>query len=145
MGCLRGIAATQPDAAIRRRDCLALRVAAQPQVASEGPALYVANCASCHGQTLEGQPYWMRRHPNGRLPAPPHDETGHSRHHSDRRPLTIVRDGLAPIAPGYESDIPAFAGVLTVAQITEILGYIKSTWPERARAYQDARTAADPF
>jgi mono/diheme cytochrome c family protein len=114
------------------------------QVSSEGRALYVANCASCHGQNLEGQPDWMRRLPNGRLPAPPHDETGHTWHHSDRQLLTIVRDGIAAISPGYESDMPAFAGVLTEAQITEILDYIKSTWPDRARAYQAARTAADP-
>ena len=114
------------------------------QVSSEGQALYVANCASCHGENLEGQPDWMRRLPNGRLPAPPHDETGHTWHHSDRQLLTIIRDGLAAIAPGYESDMPAFGGVLTDAQITEILDYIKSTWPDRARAYQAARTAADP-
>jgi mono/diheme cytochrome c family protein len=114
------------------------------QVASGGRALYLASCASCHGQNLEGQPDWMRRLPNGRLPAPPHDETGHTWHHSDRQLRTIVRDGLAAIAPGYESDMPAFAGVLTDAQITEILDYIKSTWPDRVRAYQAARTSADP-
>jgi mono/diheme cytochrome c family protein len=114
------------------------------RVASEGRALYVANCASCHGQNLQGQPDWMRRLPNGRLPAPPHDETGHTWHHSDRQLFTIVRDGLASIAPGYETDMPAFAGVLTDAEITEILDYIKSTWPDRARAYQAARTEAYP-
>lgn len=115
------------------------------QPSSEGRALYVANCASCHGQNLEGQPDWMRRLPNGRLPAPPHDGTGHTWHHADRQLLTIVKDGLAAIAPGYESDMPAFSGVLTDAQITEIFVYIKSTWPERTRAYQAARTADDPF
>jgi len=114
------------------------------QAASKGRALYLANCARCHGQNLEGQPDWMRRLANGRLPAPPHDETGHTWHHSDRQLLTIVRDGLAPTAPGYECDMPAFAGVLADAQIMEVLHYIKGTWPARARAYQAARTAADP-
>ena len=107
-------------------------------------ALYVAHCASCHGEYLQGQPDWMRRLPNGRLPAPPHDETGHTWHHSDRQLLTIVRDGLAAIAPGYQSDMPAFAGVLADAQIMEVLHYIKGTWPARARVYQTACTAADP-
>ena len=114
------------------------------QAISGGRALYVAHCASCHGEYLQGQPDWMRRLPNGRLPAPPHDETGHTWHHSDRQLLTIVRDGLAAIAPGYQSDMPAFAGVLADAQIMEVLHYIKGTWPARARVYQTACTAADP-
>lgn len=50
--------------------------------ASKGRGLYAANCASCHGANLEGQPDWMKRLPSGRLPAPPHDEAGHAWHHS---------------------------------------------------------------
>ena len=44
----------------------------QPAVAQEqnGQSLYETNCASCHGAQLEGQPDWMSRLPNGRLPAP---------------------------------------------------------------------------
>ena len=38
-----------------------------------GQQLYAANCASCHGANLEGQPDWRRRNENGRMPAPPHD------------------------------------------------------------------------
>jgi mono/diheme cytochrome c family protein len=111
--------------------------------ASDGQALYAVNCASCHGAKLEGQPDWMKRLPNGRLPAPPHDETGHTWHHSDKQLFTIVKFGLAAISPGYETDMPAFVGVLTDAQITSVLDYIKGTWPERARKYQQARSAAD--
>ncbi len=111
--------------------------------ASEGHALYLANCATCHGQNLEGQPDWMKRLPNGRMPAPPHDEAGHTWHHSDKQLFTIVKSGLAAIAPGYESDMPAFEGVLTDAEITQVLDYIKSTWPERARTYQAERTRQD--
>lgn len=112
--------------------------------ASEGRALYLANCASCHGANLEGQPDWMKRLPSGRLPAPPHDETGHTWHHSDKQLFTIVKYGMGAISPGYESDMPAFEGVLGDAQITAVLDYIKSTWPERARNYQAARSDADP-
>src|SRR5204863_80186 len=39
-----------------------------------GANVYAQNCAACHGAKLEGQPDWRRRLPNGRLPAPPHDE-----------------------------------------------------------------------
>lgn len=119
-------------------------VSARSGEASEGRALYAANCASCHGVNLEGQADWMKRLPNGRLPAPPHDETGHTWHHSDKQLFTIVKLGLRAIAPGYESDMPAFDGVLTDEQITAVLGYIKSSWPERERTYQQARSSADP-
>nr|WP_291312295.1 MULTISPECIES: cytochrome c [unclassified Devosia] len=119
-------------------------VSARSGQASEGAALYAANCASCHGARLEGQAEWMKRLPNGRLPAPPHDESGHTWHHSDKQLFIIVKNGLAAIAPGYESDMPTFGGVLTDVQIMAVLGYIKSTWPERAQAYQAARSSADP-
>lgn len=115
----------------------------QEQV-SAGQGLYAANCARCHGAKLEGQPDWMKRNESGRLPAPPHDETGHSWHHSDKQLFTITKFGLAAIAPGYESDMPAFEDVLTDAEIRSVWDYIKNTWPDRARAFQQARTEVDP-
>ncbi|WP_367178611.1 cytochrome c [Devosia sp.] len=60
-----------------------------------GRAIYLERCASCHGVELEGQPDWMRRLPSGRLPAPPHDASGHTWHHSDRQLFDIVKNGLA--------------------------------------------------
>ena len=38
--------------------------------------------------------------------------------------------------PGYESDMPAFAGVLSDQQIRDVLAFIKSTWPKRELSYQ---------
>lgn len=110
-----------------------------------GRVAYLASCASCHGANLEGQPDWMKRKADGRLPAPPHDETGHTWHHSDKQLFTIVKFGLQAIAPGYQSDMPAFGDTLDDAQITTVLDYIKSTWPERARTYQADRSQADPM
>ena len=43
-----------------------------------GKKIYADNCASCHGVNLEGQKNWMSRLPDGLMPAPPHDETGHT-------------------------------------------------------------------
>ena len=43
-----------------------------------GRAVYADNCASCHGVALEGQANWQQRDADGYLPAPPHDETGHT-------------------------------------------------------------------
>lgn len=101
-----------------------------------GQELYAEDCASCHGANLEGQPDWKRRLDNGRMPAPPHDASGHTWHHPDQDLLLIVRDGLGAIVPGYESDMPAFGSTLTDEDIGAILAFIKSTWPERERGFQ---------
>jgi len=108
-----------------------------------GAGLYAESCASCHGADLEGQPDWRRRLDNGRMPAPPHDETGHTWHHADQQIFDITKNGLASVVPGYESDMPVFDGILSDAEITAILGYIKSTWPERERGFQAEVTAKD--
>nr|WP_111299437.1 cytochrome c [Paracoccus saliphilus] len=101
-----------------------------------GQEIYAVNCASCHGRDLEGQPDWKRRLENGRMPAPPHDETGHTWHHADSQLFTITKLGVGAVVEGYESDMPAFEGILTDAEIRSVLGYIKSTWPERERGFQ---------
>src|SRR6185295_13954736 len=79
-----------------------------------GAKLYAQHCGACHGMKLEGQPNWRQRLPNGRLPAPPHDESGHTWHHPPQVLFGITKFGLVPpFAPaGYQSDMPAFAGTL---------------------------------
>ena len=103
-----------------------------------GEHLYATHCASCHGKNLEGDPDWQSRLPNGRLRPPPHDDTGHTWHHSDPVLFTITKEGLKPpIAPkGYESDMPAFGRKLSDAEIWAVLAFIKSKWSEDARAHQ---------
>ena len=109
-----------------------------------GEEVYAENCASCHGANLEGQPNWKRRLENGRMPAPPHDATGHTWHHSDADLFRLTKEGVAPVVGGnYESDMPAFGGVLTDAEILAAVAFIKSTWPERERAYQAEITRKD--
>ncbi len=104
-----------------------------------GRALYDTHCASCHGVELEGQPDWRARRADGRLPAPPHDQTGHTWHHSDKVLLAMTRDGVQKFAPaGYQSDMPAFGGVLTEAEIRAVLNYIKSRWPPEILARQQS-------
>lgn len=108
-----------------------------------GRVLYAENCASCHGDNLEGQPDWRRRLENGRMPAPPHDESGHTWHHADRMLFDITKMGVGAVVPNYESDMPAFGDVLSDDEIRAILAFIKSTWPERQRAFQAEVTAND--
>jgi len=100
------------------------------QIAAE-EKIYAANCAACRGAKLEGEPNWKVRKESGRLPAPPHDATGHTWHPSDAHLFGIVKDGLTAYAPaGYATDMPAFKGILSDADIRAVLAYIKSTWPQ---------------
>ena len=108
---------------------------------AEGQVLYGVRCASCHGTDLEGQPNWQTPLPNGRMPAPPHDKTGHTWHHADKALAGVTKLGLKPFAgDDYESDMPAFGTILSDKEIEAILIYIKSTWPERERAHQERIT-----
>ncbi|MEQ8228794.1 MAG: cytochrome c [Rhodospirillales bacterium] len=120
---------------------ISLPVAAQsPETdnLARGRTLYQTHCASCHGKNLEGQSDWQIRRPDGRLPAPPHDRTGHTWHHPDEHLFQMTKHGLVPpLAPeGYESDMPAFGDVLSDDEIWSVLDFIKSTWPDRFRRRQ---------
>jgi len=108
------------------------------KVLTQGRQVYVDHCASCHGSYLEGQPDWKSPLPSGRLPAPPHDASGHTWHHPDDVLFRVVKEGTAAIVGGgYESDMPGFGDALSDAEIRAVLDYIKSTWPERERSYQE--------
>lgn len=113
---------------------------------AQGEVLYGEYCASCHGANLEGQPDWQSPGPDGRLPAPPHDETGHTWHHPDSVLFQYTklggRETLALQGVEFDSGMPGFEGQLSDQEIWTILAYIRSTWPERARAAQAARTEA---
>ncbi|CAM5791491.1 cytochrome c [Castellaniella caeni] len=104
-----------------------------------GKVIYANTCAACHGAQLQGQPNWRERLANGRLPAPPHDRSGHTWHHPDAVLFDLVKNGLVPgrtAPPGYQSDMPAFGSTLSDEQIVEVLAYIKSTWPSDALRMQ---------
>jgi mono/diheme cytochrome c family protein len=114
---------------------------------ARGIKIYEERCATCHGGNLEGQPVWRTRLPSGRMPAPPHDDSGHTWHHADDVLFGITKFGLTPpYAPArYASDMPAFRDTLSDQQIREVLAYIKSRWSPRAQQAQaqftrDART-----
>jgi mono/diheme cytochrome c family protein len=110
---------------------------ASAAVIASGKTLYAERCASCHGAGLEGQPDWKSPLPSGRMPAPPHDASGHTWHHPDGVLFRITRDGpAAVVGGGYQSDMPGFRNVLTDEEMRAVLAFIKSTWPERERAYQ---------
>lgn len=108
-------------------------------VVETGKALYAANCASCHGADLKGEKDWRKKNPDGTLPAPPHDVTGHTWHHDDGLLFKITKNGGASIAPpGFKSGMPAFADSMSDADIWAVLSFIKTKWPAKVRERQES-------
>ncbi len=102
-----------------------------------GRQLYEAHCAACHGVELEGEANWRQRRADGTLPAPPHDETGHTWHHPDGQLFAIIKQGTAAFAPtGYKTTMLAFGDALRDDEIRAVLDYISSRWPEEIRTRQ---------
>ena len=114
-------------------------------VVASGKQVYESRCAVCHGAKLEGQPDWRARDANGRLPAPPHDASGHTWHHPDEVLFRIVKEGVAKTAnlPDYQSAMPVYAGVLSDAEIVAALSYIKANWPPDIRRKHDEMNALE--
>ena len=111
---------------------------------AQGERLYGEYCASCHGANLEGQPNWQSAGEDGRFPAPPHDASGHTWHHSDALLFSYTKFGgqavMAEQGVAFDSAMPGFGDRLSDRDIWDILAFIRSTWPERMRQIQEERT-----
>ena len=107
-----------------------------PAIVALGAGVYEANCAACHGADLEGQANWRSPGEDGRLPAPPHDETGHTWHHDGDTLFRLTKYGVGALIndPDYGSNMPIYEDVLSDEEIIAVLSFIKSTWPEEIRA-----------
>lgn len=109
------------------------------RLTAQGRQVYQAQCAACHGARLEGQPNWRERGADGRLPAPPHDASGHTWHHPDEMLFRLTKQGVVKVAnlKDYVTSMPIFEGVLSDEEIVAVLSWIKSQWPAEVRARHD--------
>ena len=122
-GAVYSVSASDDPGILPYRDAEAVAV---------GQAVYADQCAACHGAALEGEPNWRERNADGYLPAPPHDETGHTWHHPDELLVAITKHGTEAIVGGdYRSNMAGFGDILSDEEILAVLAYIKSTWPPR--------------
>jgi mono/diheme cytochrome c family protein len=111
-----------------------------------GRAIYQQNCAACHGVRGEGQPNWQVKRPDGSYPAPPHDTTGHTWHHSDGLLFRIVKDGGASLnIPNFKSGMPAFGQQLQDEEVRTVINHLKTFWGPEQRERQSQASGQDPF
>ena len=122
--------------------------AASAERVARGAEVYTAECASCHGVNLEGAPNWRTPNADGTLPAPPHDDSGHTWHHPDTMLFAYTKNGGAETlkamgVTGFASAMPGFGDRLSNDQIQDVLIFIKSRWSRKARAHQARITDQD--
>lgn len=109
-----------------------------PRQVARGAELYAAHCAQCHGERLQGEPDWKVRKSTGELPAPPHDVSGHTWHHTDEQLFAMTKYGMTRFAPpDYKTAMPAFVGKLSDDDIRAVIAFIKSSWTEDIRRRQE--------
>lgn len=109
------------------------------EIVAQGEIVYGQFCSSCHGADLAGEENWQSRDDGGYLPAPPHDETGHTWHHNDELLFGITKFGTqfyAGNAP-YKTRMIGYEDLLSDPDIIAVLSYIKSQWPQDIQLRHD--------
>lgn len=113
-----------------------------------GNILYAEHCAICHGAALEGAENWEDLEEDGSYPPPPHDDTGHTWHHSDKQLFEYVKLGgeeLFKDYPDIVSNMPGFEGVLATDEIWAVFAFIKTSWSAEHLEWQAGTSKLDPL
>jgi|GEM_PF-1319145 len=111
----------------------ATNVVEPEEIIYEGKVLYLANCVTCHGVNLQGNPNWRSgTDKDGQRLPPPLNGTGHTWHHSPALLSQIIKYGLKIYDENYEGKMVGNEN-LTYKEIYSLLEYIKSVWPEELR------------
>jgi len=95
---------------------------------------------------VKGQPNWRTPGDDGVMPAPPHDETGHTWHHDGTLLFNYTKFGGEQALKmrgitGFKSGMPAVDEALSDNDIWDILSYIRSTWTDEIKTIQSQRTS----
>ena len=95
-----------------------------------GRQLYARFCAECHGAGAQGAANWQKPGPDGRMPPPPLNGTGHAWHHP-------MRDLVAVIQNGTPGNMPAWRGKLSSDDTEAVIAWFQSLWPAEIYAAWD--------
>ena len=105
-----------------------------------GEKVFGAHCAACHGADLKERPNWRSPLPNGCLPAPPHDDSGHTWHHDGQSLFAVIEFVAVKFtAPDIESDMPAHAEIQTADEIPAVLA--RSSCSDGGSSHRQLRSA----
>ena len=111
---------------------------------ARGKQVYQTKCASCHGTNAGGAPNWNVPDTNGNYPPPPHNDDGHTWHHSDRVLYEMIRDGMRdPLRPDSPLRMPAFGDTLSDADVHAVIAYFKNLWNREHQEFQWIQTTED--
>ncbi|MBK8023507.1 MAG: cytochrome c [Chloroflexi bacterium] len=113
----------------------------RPEDIAQGQALYEQTCAACHGVDGQGQFPEAPLMPDstGRYGAPPHNEGGHTWHHTDELLIRyVVEGGFAD--PKFFYEMPSFGALYDRQQAALIIAYIKTMWTPEQRIRQHHMT-----
>jgi len=95
-----------------------------------GRQLYAQHCAQCHGVGAQGAANWQRPGPDGKMPPPPLNGTGHAWHHPMRDLESVIQNGT----PG---NMPAWRDKLSVDETKAVIAWFQSLWPAEIYAAWD--------
>ena len=100
-----------------------------------GKRIYYENCATCHGNNLEGpeRPADFSSKKPSRL-----DAAGHATHHGDQFLFTRIKWGSRTKNEEVdENGMPPFNRILSDNDIWTAIAYIKSKWSKSVKIKQD--------
>jgi len=114
--------------------------AADPAMTTRGAHVYWRQCGPCHGDHLQGQPFWQLVDQDAGRRAPALDATGRAWRRSDAELFQVVKYGRYPDRVyARESQMPAYEGALEDPDILAVLAFVKARWPVGERALQASR------
>lgn len=99
----------------------------------KGAKLFAKNCAQCHGPRAQGFVNWQRRDASGNFPPPPLDGSAHTWHHPRGQLINTIKNGGRAMPP--------FGSKLADSEISNIIDYLLSLWPDEIYAVWAERNA----